>query len=223
MPRLGFGTGTARRRGSGPRGPSLRLSGYEIAENAALNALIGTISVANGTASGAFAIDSQTPAGKTNVSGSSLRKNATLNYDTNKTLAVAITDTVLLRTFTIRVKAVLGALALDASSFTVGVPASGSITGARTDEVITSPDLPAGLTIDSAARTWSWSGSGSAGSGTFSLIGTHPQATNSPHTSSGQAYTIAAGGGGGTPSGALTFSDSIPLTFSDSNYLELAA
>lgn len=90
----------------------------------------------------------------------------------------------------------LGTLGLSATSFLRGTASSGTITGATLGSTITATGLPAGLTINSALRTWSWDGSGAgATSGTLTLIETLLGATNTPHsTDIGYSITVAAGG-----------------------------
>jgi hypothetical protein len=85
----------------------------------------------------------------------------------------------------------LGTLLFSASSFVVGVPASGSILGATAGSTIAATGLPSGLAINGTARTWSWTGSGSASSGSFTLTETLSDSPNSPHAST-VSYTISA-------------------------------
>lgn len=59
----------------------------------------------------------------------------------------------------------LGTLTLSKTRFIIGVADSGTINGASAGSVITGSGFPVGLTIDSAARTWSWDGIGD-GTGT---------------------------------------------------------
>lgn len=202
MAKFGFGFcfGAGKRRSSGTPSPAIALSANTVSEAASSGTTIGTLSVSNGGTGWTFAITSQTPAGKTAISSADLNTAAALDYDTNATLSVTITasksgETDIVQTLTIHVLAVLGALALDSYDWVLGTPASGAITGAHNDEVITlGSGWPSGLSVDSAARTWAYDGSGSDSSGSGSLIGTHPQATNSPHTTSGLAWTLAAAG-----------------------------
>lgn len=74
----------------------------------------------------------------------------------------------------------LATLGLSATSFTVGTPSSGTITGATAGSTIVATGKPTGFTIDSAARTWAYDGTGSASSGTIVLTETLAGATGSP-------------------------------------------
>lgn len=85
----------------------------------------------------------------------------------------------------------LSALSLSSASFTVGTAASGAITGATAGSTITASGLPAGLTINGAARTWAYDGTGSAGTSTITLTETLADSANSPRAS-GVSVTIAA-------------------------------
>jgi hypothetical protein len=80
-------------------------------------------------------------------------------------------------------------LALSTTTFTVGTPSSGTITGATVGSTITASGLPTGLTINGAARTWAWDGTGTAGSGSFTLTETLLGAVGSPKTTTIN-YTI---------------------------------
>ncbi len=224
---LGIGMGIALN-GGGASGPAIVLSATSISEAATSGTTIGALSVVNhpsGSSGWTYVITTQTPASKTAISTANLNTAAALSYNTNATLSVTITaskaaQTDIVRTFTISVLAVLGNLALSSYAYVPGVPSSGSITGAHdANEVITlTGSWPTGLTINSAARTWAYDGSGTDSSGTGSLTGTHPQATNSPHVTPNLNWTVSSGSGTG-----LTFNDNTPLTFSDGNPLELAA
>jgi hypothetical protein len=88
----------------------------------------------------------------------------------------------------------LGTLALSATTFTVGTPSSGTITGATVGSAITASGLPTGLTINGVARTWAWDGTGTAGSGSFTLTETLLGAVGSPKTTTIN-YVIGAAGG----------------------------
>lgn len=95
--------------------------------------------------------------------------------------------------------ATLGTLGLSLTTFTVGTPSSGTITGATVGSTISASGLPTGLTINGAARTWAYDGTGSATTGSFTLTETLAGATNTPHTST-ISYTInAAAGSFATP------------------------
>jgi hypothetical protein len=74
----------------------------------------------------------------------------------------------------------LGALTLSATAFLVGTPTNGTINGATAGSAIAPGVLPAGLTINGAARTWSWDGSGAVTAGNITLTETLAGATGSP-------------------------------------------
>jgi hypothetical protein len=76
----------------------------------------------------------------------------------------------------------LGELSLSRTEFAVGIPAEGAIVGATAGSTITAAGLPAGLAIDGAARTASWDGAGPASTGALLLTESHPDAANSPRT-----------------------------------------
>lgn len=198
---IGIGLGVTFGGSGGPRGPSLRLSPREIAENAANGTTVGTASVSNGSGTYAFT-ETSDPDSKFAVNSSTgvVTKTAALSYNTAASHSYAIEadnsvddPALTTRTFTINVLAVLGNLTFVdfPETLTIGVPADGDITGAHDDGVITIPGAPAGLTVDSEARTWAWSGVGDVDDGTFVPTETHPQATNSPYATSGVTWEIA--------------------------------
>lgn len=75
----------------------------------------------------------------------------------------------------------LGTLGLSATRLVLGTAASGTITGATAGSAITASGLPAGFTINSAARTWAWTGNGNEGTPSITMTETLANATNSPH------------------------------------------
>lgn len=93
---------------------------------------------------------------------------------------------------TVTLSPTLGALGLSATSFTIGTATSGTITGATAGSAISATGLPAGLTIDGAARTWSYSGAGSAATTSITLTETLAGAIGSPRATN-LNVTIAAG------------------------------
>lgn len=98
----------------------------------------------------------------------------------------------------------LGSLTFSSTAFTVGTPTSGTIVGATTGSTIANiTSLPAGLTINGAARTWAWDGTGTVSTGSFQLSETLAGAVVSPVVST-IGFTISAAAG---PSvGQLDFS-----------------
>jgi hypothetical protein len=101
-------------------------------------------------------------------------------------------------------------LQFSASSFVVGVPASGTILGAAAGSTIVATGIPSGLAINGTAHTWNWNGSGSASSGSFTLTETLSDSPNSPHAST-VSYSISA-----TSSSTITqtsTSGTAPFTF----------
>jgi hypothetical protein len=218
---------------SGPPQPSIQLSANTVAENASTNTVIGALSVANhtsGSSGWTFAITSQTPSGKLNISAANLRTNAALDYETNPTLSVLITasksgQTDLTRTFTINVTNVLEVtltdLALDDLSYVEGAADSGSITGKTSGSTVTLVgSLPTGLTLDLAAMTWAWDGTGSVSSGSFTLHETHPDAV--AHDSV-QSWTIAAAGVDPSFSGPTLVAQADPTVFPPTSDYEFDA
>jgi hypothetical protein len=86
----------------------------------------------------------------------------------------------------------LGVLSLSQTSFPAGVSTTGTIIGASSGSTIVGGNLPAGFSINSAARTWAWNGTpGSNGTLTLteSLIGYAPRTTSID-------YVITVGSGG---------------------------
>jgi hypothetical protein len=90
----------------------------------------------------------------------------------------------------------LATLGLSATTFTNGTATSGTITGATTSSTIALTNGPAGLTINSAARTWAFDGSATAGSGTLTLTETLAGAIGSPKATN-IGWTVAAAGSAG--------------------------
>lgn len=194
--------------GRGGGRPRISFSG-SIAEGATTGRAVGTATLANppidigtltwselGTGTGAalFAIDGSTGA---------VTNTAEIDYDvatggaTSYTYGIQVTDGVYTYELmaTISVLVVLTDLSLSNATWIPGTPTSGLILGARdASEVITlGAGWPTGFSINSAARTWAHDGSGTDASGTGELIGTHPQATNSPHTTSLIAWEVTSG------------------------------
>jgi hypothetical protein len=87
-------------------GPTLQLTGNSVAENAAVNTTVGTLSVTSGTTGTPAYTLTDSAGGKFNLSGSTLRTNAALDYETatshNVTVSVSgLTPAVSAATFTI--------------------------------------------------------------------------------------------------------------------------
>jgi hypothetical protein len=78
---------------------------------------------------------------------------------------------------------VLNSLSLSASTVTIGTAANGTIIGATAGSVISAAGLPAGFTVNGAARTWNYDGSGTATVAAATLTETLAGATNSPRAS----------------------------------------
>lgn len=188
--------------------PTIALSASTVLETASANTVIGALSVVNhpsGSSGWTFA-ETTDPDTRFNISSANLRttgdwSNTTglIYYQVTITASKGGETDIGPQAFTVRSLAVLGNLALSSYAWIPGTPSSGSITGAHdSNEVITlGSGWPTGLTINSAARTWAYDGTGVDSTGTGSLIGTHPQASNSPHTTSGLAWALS------TSSGAL--------------------
>lgn len=77
-------------------------------------------------------------------------------------------------------KANLTSLSLSSTTLTVGVSASGTISGATAGSTISASGLPTGMTINSAARTWAYDGTGTASTPTITLTETLGDSANSP-------------------------------------------
>jgi hypothetical protein len=77
----------------------------------------------------------------------------------------------------------LAPLSLSSTAFVTGVPDDGAIIGATDGSEISASGLPAGLTIDGAARSWDWDGEGVVGAGSLSLTESLADAGNSPRLS----------------------------------------
>jgi hypothetical protein len=170
-------------------------------ENMPVATTIGTLAVADhpsGSSGWTFA-ETADPDGKFAISGVNLNLAAALDYETKTSHSYTVTATKSLQanvvtTLTIDVlntfEVTLAALSLGTTSFVLGTPSSGAISGASAGSTIIGIGLPSGLTTSGA--TWAWSGSGSTATGTFALREDHPDGNNSPRTTSGLAYTIAA-------------------------------
>ncbi|MBN8807884.1 MAG: hypothetical protein J0I47_06565 [Sphingomonas sp.] len=81
-------------------------------------------------------------------------------------------------------------LALSSATFIIGQPASGTITGATDDSIISVGGVPDGLVIDAVARTWTWDGTGPVASSTITLTETLEDSPNSPRVSAISATVI---------------------------------
>jgi hypothetical protein len=181
--------------GAAASGPSIALSASSVTENAPEDTVVGTASVINGTAAGPISISAQSNANWFKIVSDVLKVGtASPNYETNASPTVTLTDGVLSRTFTIPVanelEVTLGALALSSLSYSTGSSSSGSITGKTSGSTVTlSGTLPTGLTLDLTAMTWAWDGTGSVSTGSFDLVETHADGSNSPRTST-QSWAI---------------------------------
>ncbi len=165
-------------------GPRIRLSSTVIAENAEVNDVIGTLSVANGSGSYTFSITAD-PDGKFNISGTDLRVDAALDYETATSHQVTIeadngVDPPISRTFTIRVTNVLevtlAALSLDADEIEENSAEDtvvGAIVGASSGSTVS--------LLDSAGGRFKLSGGNEAATSyEITLRETHSDASNSP-------------------------------------------
>jgi lysophospholipase L1-like esterase len=77
----------------------------------------------------------------------------------------------------------LGPLSLSRTTFFAGSSESGAIIGATEGSAISASGLPAGLSIDGAARSWDWDGEGTVGAGSLSLTESLADSANSPRLS----------------------------------------
>lgn len=192
MTLIGISLSLGASRHSGDPVPTIQLSATSIAEDAASGSIVGALSVSNGSGSYTYSITAD-PDSKFAIDGSNLETDATLDYETDTSHSVTIeadngVDDPISRVFTITVTNVLevtlNALTLSADEWTIGTPSSGTIDGDTAGSSISvSGALPTGLTIDTTARTWDWDGTGSVSTGSFDLVETHVDASNSPRTS----------------------------------------
>lgn len=206
---LSIGLSLTALRHSGASAPALVLSASSILESATSGTTVGALSVINhpSGSSGWTFTETADPDSKFAVSGANLNTAAALNYDVatgGKTShSVTITasksgQTDIPGTFTINVTNVLevtlGALTLSADDWETGSATSGTIDGDTSGSALSvSGSLPAGLTIDTTARTWAWDGTGSVSTGSFDLVESHTDGSNSPRTSTIN-WTIAEAG-----------------------------
>lgn len=192
MTLIGISLSLGASRHSGDPVPTIQLSATSIAEDAASGSVVGALSVSNGSGSYTYSITSD-PDSKFAIDGSNLETAATLDYETDTSHSVTIeadngVDDPISRVFTITVTNVLevtlSALTLSADEWTIGTPSDGTIDADTAGSSISvSGTLPTGLTIDTTARTWDWDGTGSVSTGSFDLVETHVDASNSPRTS----------------------------------------
>lgn len=174
--------------------PSVTLSAltgnFTLSEAAAQNAVAGTLS--GQTAGSTLSIISNAGS-RVALSGQNIvRGTVALDYEAatshsftvRETLAGA-TNSPRDTTFTLAVTNVLdaptlAALSLSATNFTTGTPSSGTIVGATAGSTIAATNLPAGLTVNGAARTFAWDGTGSVSTPSITLTETLGDSPNSP-------------------------------------------
>jgi len=180
---------------------ALTLAASSIVENSAAGTAVGgilgktagsTLSLLN-DAGGRFAISGTTlVAGATGTDYESAASHAITIRETLAGATNTPRDTTLTITVVNQFEAPnLGALSLSATTFNVGTPSNGSITGATAGSTIVASNLPAGLTVNGAARTWAWDGTGSISTPTITLTETLADSANSPRASN-VALTITA-------------------------------
>ena len=167
---------------------------FSLAEDAAANDVAGAIS---GKTSGSTLSLADDAGGRVAISGTNIVRGATaLDYETatshsftiRETLADSANsprDTVLSLTVT-NVTVTLGTVALDSLSWTTAASTSGTITGKTSGSTLSlSGSLPAGLSVDLTALTWTWTHTaGSVSTGSFTIVETHPDATTKNHAQS---------------------------------------
>ncbi len=172
-----------------PGEPQVRLSPTSIAEDAEIGSVVGSLSVLNGTGSYTYSATAD-PDSKFAISGSNLVTDAALDYGTATSHSVTISadngdDDPVSGTFAvsvIKVEPSLAPLTLSISEITVDVPVSIDIIGATAGSTITADQLPAGLTINSGARTITGTPTAIAETG-VALTETLADSPNSPRVS----------------------------------------
>lgn len=201
---FGFGFGASRRRRQAATAgtlSALAVSPATLAENSAPGTVVGAIT---GRTSGSTLELAADAGGRFAIAGGNLvaglvatdfESTATHSVTIRETLAEAANSprtTVLTITVTNQFEQpTLGPLSFSATALALGTPLSGTIVGATAGSTIVATGLPAGLTVNGAARTWAWSGSGSAGSTTVTLTETLADSANSPRVSTA-AVTVSA-------------------------------
>lgn len=149
---------------------------------------IGTLTwseLGTGTGAALFAIDGSTGA---------VTNTAAIDYETatSYTYGIQVTDGVYTYQdeVTINVTNVLevtlGTVALSSLSWTTAASTSGTITGKTSGSTLSlSGSLPAGLSLDLTALTWTWTHTlGSVSTGSFTIVETHPDAVTKNHAQS---------------------------------------
>lgn len=166
----GFGFGRARqarRRRGGAAQPTLGALGLAasgIIENSAAGTVVGgivgkttgsTLALVD-SAGSRFALNSgNLVAGATGTDFETATSHSVTIRETLAGYANSPRDTVLTVTVAnVFEQPSLSALSLSATSFAIGTPASGSITGATTGSTIAASGLPSGLTTNGPARTF---------------------------------------------------------------------
>jgi hypothetical protein len=128
-------------------GPSIQFSANTVAEDATTNTVICALSVANhpsGSSGWTFAITSQTPSGKLNISSANLRTNAALDFETNPTLSVVITASKTAQTDIVSPATtiyVTNVLELPAAPTLVATAGNGQVTLSWTDNSFSGPTI----------------------------------------------------------------------------------
>ncbi len=190
----GFGFGVFRQRlrvaAPAPVLGSLALANPFITENTLGATAVSAIS---GFTTGSILTLTDTSGGRFALTGTNLVAGTTAtDYETATSHAITLRealagasntprDTVLTVTVINQFEApLLAALALASASFILGSAASGIVTGATAGSAIVASGLPAGLTVNGSARTWTWTGAGSVGSATITLTETLADSANSP-------------------------------------------
>jgi len=186
-----------RRQQRGLSGPTLAISASSVIESALVSSVVGVLSVANGSGTYTFTKTAD-PDAKFTVSGSNLTLAAALDYEAATSHSVTISasngvDAAIVRTFTINVTnafeaPTLAALSLDDNEISQGVAATVNILGATAGSTITG-SVPAGLTLNSAARTITGTPTTIADN-TITLTETMADSANSPRVTAGLALNV---------------------------------
>jgi hypothetical protein len=181
---------------------ALGLSALSVREDATISTVVGAITNKTTGSTLSLTVDG---GGAFVLSGTNLLTNLPLDFEATPSYSITIRETLAGAvgtprdtSFTISVidileNPALSALTVNTSTYTNGTGASGTISGATSGSTIVLGSAPAGLTINSGARTWAFDGTGTAGSGSFTLTETLAGSPNSPRVST-ISWTINASG-----------------------------
>ena len=171
---------------------ALTLSASTIAENSAAGTVVGALS---GRTNGSTLTLVNDASGRFAISGGNLVAGSTsTDYETATSHQIVVRETMAGysnsprdTTLTVTVTNVfeqpnLQALAFSTTTLTAGTPANGTILNATAGSTIVASNLPTGVVVNGAARTWSYDGSGAANTTTLTLVETLSDSANSPRS-----------------------------------------